>query len=157
LYNRQYFDKNARKEFKKAQDTQSPISILFIDIDHFKRVNYTYGHKVGDDALRTIAQLIRLSCRKSDMVARYGGEEVVVILPSTTSKDAAVLGKDINSIISMQTPRILTFKITVSVGVAACPEHGDSLRTVLDRADKALYAAKRGGRDQVVIYSEKRV
>jgi diguanylate cyclase (GGDEF)-like protein len=157
LYNRQYFDKNACKEFRKAQETETPLSVLFIDIDHFKQVNDTHGHKVGDDALRTIAQLIRLSCRKSDMVARYGGEEIVVILPSTSSGDAAVLGKDINSIIAMQTPRILQFKITVSIGVAAYPAHGESLRKVLEHADQALYTAKRAGRDRVVIYSEKRI
>lgn len=157
LFNRQYFDQHAREEFKKAQTGGYPLAILFIDIDHFKKVNDTHGHKVGDDALRTIAQLVRLSCRKSDVVARYGGEEIVVVLPSTTANDAAVLGKDINGIIAMQTPRILSFKVTVSIGVAAFPEHGDSLQHVLERADKGLYAAKRAGRNRVVVYSEKRI
>lgn len=157
LFNRQYFDKHSRAEFESAKSSKRPLAILFIDIDHFKNVNDTHGHKVGDDALRAVAQLIRLSCRKSDIVARYGGEEIVVILPSSTSGDAEVVAKDINSIIAMQTPRILSFKITVSVGVAAFPEHGDNLKQVLEHADQALYAAKRAGRDRVVVYDEARV
>lgn len=157
LFNRQYFDQRSRKEFENAQALKRPLAILFIDIDHFKNVNDTYGHKVGDDALRAVAQLIRLSCRKSDVVARYGGEEIVVILPANTSGDARIVGKDINGVIAMQTPRILSFKVTVSIGVAAFPEHGTSLKQVLEHADQALYAAKRAGRDQVVVYDETRI
>jgi diguanylate cyclase (GGDEF)-like protein len=156
LYNRQYFDKISKKEFSEARRNNLHLSILFIDIDHFKRINDTYGHKVGDDALKVIAHLIRISCRKSDIVARYGGEEIVVILPETAAPDALKVGKDINKIIARQTKHILNIKITVSIGVATFPDDGTTLKAIMGLADKALYQAKRGGRNMVLQYDEKR-
>lgn len=156
LYNRQYFDKISKKEFMDAKRNNFNLSILFIDIDHFKKVNDTYGHSVGDDALCAVAQLIRLSCRKSDIVARYGGEEIVVILPDTASTDAIKVGNDINKIIARQTKNILSFKITVSIGVSTFPDDGSTLKEIIEKADKAVYQAKRAGRNRVFTYDEKR-
>jgi len=154
LYNRQYFDKMSKKAFEDAKDSGSSLSILFIDIDHFKKINDTYGHKVGDDALRAISQLIMMSCRKSDFVARYGGEEIVVILPNTISRDAVRVGSEINSIIAQQTKKLLKIKITVSVGVATYPDDGTTLNKILEGADKALYKAKRTGRNKVCKFDD---
>jgi len=155
LYNRQYFDKMSKKEFTEAKRNGRPLSVLFIDIDHFKKINDTYGHSVGDDALKVVAQLIKSSCRKSDLVARYGGEEIVVILPNTVSADAFRVGRDINRIIAEQTGKILGIKITVSIGTATFPADGGGLKKILECADKALYQAKRAGRNRVVKYEER--
>ncbi len=154
LYNRQYFDKMSKKSFDEAKERGSNLSVLFIDIDHFKKVNDTYGHKVGDDALRAISQLIMMSCRKSDFVARYGGEEIVVILPDTFPDDALKVGSEINSIIAQQTKKILNVRITVSVGVATYPDDGSTLKKILENADKALYKAKRTGRNKVCKFDD---
>jgi diguanylate cyclase (GGDEF)-like protein len=156
LHNRQYFDKISRTEFIEAKERDSKLSILFIDIDHFKSVNDTYGHKKGDDALKIIAQLICASCRKSDFVARYGGEEIVVILPNTTSRDAVSVAQEINNIVAKQTKKILGIKITVSIGVATYPDDGTTLKGLLERADKALYQAKKSGRNRVCKFDEAR-
>jgi diguanylate cyclase (GGDEF)-like protein len=156
LYTRQYFDTSAGQEFERAKSADSPISILFIDIDLFKQVNDTHGHAKGDEALKVIARLVLLSCRKSDIVARYGGEELVVILPDTLSQDALQVGKDINTIVASQTPRLLGMKLTVSIGVATFPNDGATLRQIIEHADDALYHAKRAGRDRVCTYDEAR-
>lgn len=156
LFNRQYFDKISRKEFEGARKKGASLSILFIDIDHFKKVNDTYGHTAGDDALRTVAQLVRYSCRKSDIVARYGGEEIVVVLPSTKSSDATQVGLDINRILADQSEKLMNIRITVSIGVATYPDDGGTLAKVIECADKALYQAKRAGRNRVVRYGETR-
>jgi diguanylate cyclase (GGDEF)-like protein len=156
LYSRQYFDRVAGEEFQQAKAADSAISILFIDVDFFKHVNDRHGHKKGDEALKVIARLVLLSCRKSDIVARYGGEEVVVILPDTLSQDALQVGKDINTIVAAQTPRLLGMKLTVSIGVATFPDDGSTLRQIIEHADDALYHAKRTGRNRVCIYDEAR-
>jgi len=156
LHNRQYFDKVSKDEFTKTKERNLDFSILFIDIDHFKNVNDTYGHKKGDDALRTIAQLIYASCRKSDFVARYGGEEIVVILPNTTSRDAVSVAQEINNIVAKQTKKLLGIRITVSIGVATYPGDGENLKKILESADKALYQAKKSGRNRVFKFDETR-
>lgn len=156
LYNRHYFDKIAQKEFTEAKSSNSQFSLLFIDIDHFKKINDTYGHKTGDKALRCIAKLVLSSCRKSDIVARYGGEEIVVILPKTHSRDAIKVASDMRSITANQTRKLIGFKITVSIGVATFPGDGDTLKNLLDNADKALYQAKREGRNRVRTFNAER-
>ncbi|MGB3480202.1 MAG: GGDEF domain-containing protein [bacterium] len=156
LYSRHYFDRRSRAEFSQAEKTNRELSILFIDIDHFKKVNDKYGHEKGDVALRVIARLIQASCRKSDFVARYGGEEIVVILPNTISRDALQVGSDINAVIARQSNKLLGFQITVSVGVATYPNDGTTLKQVLINADKALYRAKDTGRNRVWKFDEAR-
>lgn len=152
LYNRQHFDSFSRRLFEKCAAQEQPLAVLFIDIDHFKRVNDTYGHKRGDDVLRTIAQLVRISCRKSDYIARYGGEEIIAVLPNTETEGAVKVANDINDIIRIQSIELTKIRLTVSIGVASFPDNGTELKTIIDRADQALYQAKESGRDRVIKY-----
>ena len=154
LYNRQYFDKIAPQEFSKAKSANTYFSLLFVDLDHFKEVNDTHGHRTGDEVLRAVAWLIQRACRKSDLVARYGGEEIVIVLPKTQSSHASKIAEEIRIIIERQTKKILDIPITVSIGIAAYPEDGTALASILDKADKALYEAKRNGRNLVCKYHE---
>ncbi len=155
LYNRQHFNSFSKQSFEKSVAHRQPFSVLFIDIDHFKKVNDNYGHKKGDDVLRMVAQLIKISCRKSDYVARYGGEEIIVILPDTDADGAIKVGGDINSIIKTQSAELTKIPVTVSIGVASYPEHGDDLKIIIEKADKALYHAKESGRNRVIKYHGK--
>lgn len=152
LYNRHYFDKTVAREFAAIKSTGRVLSILFIDLDHFKKINDKYGHKTGDDVLRGVAWLIQKACRKTDLVARFGGEEIVVALPNTLAVNALKIAEEIRGIVERQTAKILDVAVTVSIGVAAFPEDGDSLKMILERADKALYQAKEKGRNCVCRY-----
>jgi diguanylate cyclase (GGDEF)-like protein len=154
IFNRQYFDKIAAEEFEKARVAQRHFSILFVDLDRFKEVNDNYGHRTGDDVLRAIAWLIQKACRNTDIVARYGGEEIVVVLPNTVSEDAIKIGEEIREIVAKQTRERLGIAVTVSVGVAGFPQDGDSLNSILEKADQALYQAKEKGRNRVCSYHD---
>lgn len=154
IFNRQYFDKIAAEEFEKAKVAKRHFSILFVDLDHFKEVNDNYGHRTGDDVLRAVAWLIQKACRNTDIVARYGGEEIVVVLPNTVSDDAIKIGEEIREIVAKQTRERLGIAVTVSVGVAGFPQDGDSLSSILEKADQALYQAKEKGRNRVCGYHD---
>ncbi|UCD05348.1 MAG: GGDEF domain-containing protein [candidate division WOR-3 bacterium] len=154
LYNRQYFDRTAPEEFRKARSANSYFSVLFVDLDRFKEVNDTYGHRTGDEVLRGVAWLIQRACRKTDLVARYGGEEIVIVLPKTRSSHAIKIAEETRLIIERQTKKILDVPITVSIGISTFPEDGSDLNSLLENADKALYEAKRSGRNRVVKYHE---
>ncbi|UCF70092.1 MAG: GGDEF domain-containing protein [candidate division WOR-3 bacterium] len=154
LYNRQYFDRIAPQEIKKAKAARRQLSVLFIDLDHFKDINDQHGHRVGDEVLRAIAWLIQKACRKTDLVARYGGEEIVVVLPNTNGRDAGKIAEEIRGIIESQSKGRLNIPVTVSIGFATFPGDGKDLSSILDHADKALYQAKASGRNCVARYRE---
>jgi diguanylate cyclase (GGDEF)-like protein len=125
-----------------------------LDLDHFKRVNDTYGHEVGDLLLRSVGAFLQANVRAEDIACRYGGEEFVVMLPEATlamtQTRAEQLWKGIQGLTVNVRGQLLR-PLTTSVGVAAFPEHGRSLAELLRAADAALYAAKREGRDRVVV------
>jgi two-component system cell cycle response regulator len=133
--------------------TQKPVSVMMFDIDHFKRVNDTYGHASGDEVLKALAQRVSGGIRDFDLLARYGGEEFVVIMPSTPADHALMVAERLCRIIGAEpfeasgseTP----LAITASIGVATTTNPVEAAAALLERADTALYQAKDGGRNQV--------
>lgn len=149
LYNRRKIDECLDREIRKAKRYERPLSVLMMDIDHFKTVNDTYGHQRGDAVLREIGGLIRGNVRTVDDAGRFGGEEFVVVCPETDSRGALVLAEQIRSVIAGHVFEEVG-KVTVSIGVAGL-EEGDESDTVIQKADRALYTAKRGGRNRSVM------
>jgi diguanylate cyclase (GGDEF)-like protein/PAS domain S-box-containing protein len=153
LYNRRYLEEMLEREIRRAVRAEQPLGILMLDLDYFKKINDTYGHDAGDTVLREAASFLSRSIRAEDIVCRFGGEEFVVILPTAGLDAAHGRGERIRS--KLRELAVLhqgqsVGMITVSVGVAALPEHGTSPRKLLEAADAALYRAKKEGRDRVV-------
>jgi diguanylate cyclase (GGDEF)-like protein/PAS domain S-box-containing protein len=153
VVNRRRFFHTAEAELYRARRYDRPLVLALVDIDHFKRINDTYGHAVGDDTLKTLAHAFANRLRRSDLFARFGGEEFVLLLPETQLGDGLRLCERLRQMvetIKLQTPgKNEPFGFTVSVGVADLQHEGDSLNQLLARADAALYKAKRDGRNQV--------
>jgi diguanylate cyclase (GGDEF)-like protein len=150
--NRSTFDATVTREINLAHRNGSDLAMLVIDIDHFKRVNDTYGHAAGDEVIRTVAQLIQLSVRNTDHVFRYGGEEFVVLLEASDCEKACVAADRILE--SVRTAEVVwqdqKLSTAVSIGVS-CLTRTDSASELFGRADRALYEAKKTGRDQYQI------
>ncbi|MEI6559469.1 MAG: PleD family two-component system response regulator [Rhodospirillaceae bacterium] len=154
VFNRRYVSAHLPRLLDRAADSNKPVSILMFDIDHFKRVNDTFGHDVGDEVLREVAVRAARNLRNFDLVARLGGEEFVVIMPDTDGESALMVAERLRQRIG-DTPFQITapvneVTITVSVGVAVGGRVGDTVDTLIKRADEALYAAKRSGRNRVI-------
>jgi diguanylate cyclase (GGDEF)-like protein/PAS domain S-box-containing protein len=158
LYNRRYLEEVLERELRRASRAVQSLGILMIDLDHFKSFNDTYGHEAGDAVLREIGASLTKGVRAEDFVCRFGGEEFVVILPTAdpaaSRARAERLRLKTKSLTIMHQGRSMGM-ITISVGVAVFPEHGLAPKELMAAADAALYEAKRGGRDQVVVASAK--
>jgi diguanylate cyclase (GGDEF)-like protein len=142
-------------EFNRAQRYNCIFSVLILDLDHFKDINDTYGHDIGDHALKLVANTILKSIRNVDKFGRFGGEEFVAILPETKLQEALIIADKIRDLISELSFSVQEsiVKMTVSIGVATYKPDDSSIDTILKRADQALYQAKHQGRNQVVINS----
>ena len=155
LYNHRHFQERWRREVKRTQRYGQSVSLMIIDVDTFKNFNDTMGHPQGDQLLRNLSLLLARSVRDVDLVARYGGEEFVIMLPETRKDDAVILAERVRSLVAQHPFEHRDVqpggRITVSVGVASFPADGGSPSEVLVRADKALYRAKEGGRDRVMV------
>jgi diguanylate cyclase (GGDEF)-like protein len=154
VYNRRTFAELAEPQLSRSRRSKLPVSLLMLDLDHFKRINDTYGHLAGDHVLKAFSALVRSCLRKEDLLARYGGEEFVVLLPDSPEVAAAALAERIRSEVASKPLDVngRSIHVTVSVGVAS--ESGEALpplESMLARADEALYAAKNQGRDRVVV------
>ncbi len=149
LYNRGYLFNFLRRALRKSTQRNSPLSLATIDIDHFKKINDTYGHLIGDCILRRLGEIFRKSFRKSDCVARYGGEEFVVVMPNTELKEAYRKMERLRREIAETSFCRDNLRITVSIGVT---EHKDamSIKQLLRKADENLYKAKDSGRNSAV-------
>jgi diguanylate cyclase len=154
IANRRYFDMTLQTMSGDAMNSGDDLSLLLIDIDHFKKVNDTWGHATGDAVIQFVATTLAQNVRGQDCVARYGGEEFAIILPTTSIEAAMHVGDNIRTALSRRPFAAPTFEetvraVTVSIGVA-CYEPGESLAQLVQRADAALYQAKKTGRDRVV-------
>lgn len=148
LPNRRAFDDHYRSLMSAWRKHRTEFSLAIFDVDHFKKVNDTHGHEAGDRVLKTVAQSLRLALRKYDIVARYGGEEFVVLFPNTSLPDAVTAVRKALETVAANEPVLDSgpLAVTASVGLASV-EVGEGAKQLLVRADEALYAAKRGGRD----------
>jgi two-component system, cell cycle response regulator len=153
LRTRRFYEEGLRTEADRAARNGAPLAVLLLDIDHFKRINDTYGHHGGDRVLSEVARRLCELSRPGDLVARYGGEEFAILLPNTTPDQLSIVGERIRRGIAM-TPIAVTATtlatITVSVGCAVMPAHCNTSEDLVLTADSALYAAKEGGRNRVV-------
>jgi len=153
LYNRRYLEESLTQELVKAQRKHHSIGVIMIDIDHFKRFNDTFGHDTGDAVLQMVGTLLKENVRNSDIACRYGGEEMMLILPEVTLAEATARAEMLRIAISeIQSPhkgQILD-TLTASFGVACFPQHGSTSQTLIKAADAALYRAKEAGRNQVL-------
>ncbi len=156
LYNRRYLDETLEREFSRARRASYPISVVLMDIDGFKSVNDTYGHKAGDRVLTVLGEIIRQSIRAGDIPCRYGGEEFVVILPDTPIEIAAQRAEQIRQ--RFHSMRFFKGENAVvpslSLGIAAYPVQGRSAGKVLHAADRAMYTAKSAGGNKAVRYDD---
>jgi len=151
LHNRLYFEDRIAYDINRGQRYGHMVSLLFIDIDHFKICNDTYGHAAGDSVLRELSSVLRSSVRRTDLVARYGGEEFVMILPNTAKEQAGILAEKIRQVVSTYefTHESIKITITVSIGVASYPEDSNDPVGLVKKADYAMYQAKKLGRNRV--------
>lgn len=158
LANRRHLQTRLELEWNRAHRFGSPLSFLMIDIDEFKRYNDVNGHLLGDQVLEGVAQVLKANTRKVDTVARFGGEEFVVILPEQNKESSSGVAEKLRKAVArtrftrMQSQP--TGHISISIGVATYPDDGEDPKLVLDRSDLALYVAKRSGRNRVVTYQQ---
>ncbi|HLO25958.1 MAG TPA: diguanylate cyclase [Geobacteraceae bacterium] len=152
LFNRRYFMGALEKEFQRAQRKNGPLTLIILDIDHFKRINDQYGHPQGDQVLTSLAAVVQGELRRYDIIARYGGEEFIILLPETPSEEGSALAERLRAAVErMNLPSSMEgARVTISLGVSTCPSEGiTSVYDLIREADEALYRAKAGGRNQV--------
>jgi len=154
LYSHRYFKQRLEEEIVLAGRYSSPLSLLILDIDHFKHYNDTYGHVAGDHVLMEVGKILKEQSETTHLVARYGGEEMVLIAPETTKDYAMELAEKIRFTVGSHAFAVgqETTKVTVSIGVSTFPYDAHTSLEMIGKADEALYAAKNRGRNQVVSY-----
>jgi diguanylate cyclase (GGDEF)-like protein len=158
LYNRRYFEERLGVDAQKSFYSGTPLSLVMVDIDLFKKVNDTFGHTEGDQVLCKISSLLKTSVRKKDTVARYGGEEFILILPEAGLEESFVIAERIRRLVESTPFEIgqAQVNLTLSMGISNFPSHrAKSKEELIKMADQALYDAKRGGRNKVCIFAGK--
>jgi diguanylate cyclase (GGDEF)-like protein len=158
IYNRQFYDRQMPVEIERAMRSGGSLSMLVLDIDDFKKVNDELGHKKGDEALVAVAEIVGKNLRKVDLAFRYGGEEMVILLPGTPEFEAVHTAERLRRVISQYRGFVnhagTVRELTVSVGVAVYPDTARSADELFSQADEAMYRAKQRGKNQVVLYSQ---
>lgn len=160
LYNHRFFEESLAQEVLRAGRTNTPVSLIMIDIDDFKQVNDTHGHEAGNEAVAAVGRLIATAARREDIPARYGGEEFATILPATSKIDALVVAERIRAAIEEHDFALrdgaIKVRLSVSVGIATCPGDAEQSAELVRCADRALYGAKSSGKNQVQLYGRSR-
>ncbi len=156
VYNRGYWEECLQQEFARYRRTPRDCSLVMFDIDHFKAINDQYGHPAGDEVLRQVGRLLNESCRSTDIIGRYGGEEFGVLLPDTGPDNAQVMAEHLRANASaLAVPYKPTpLRFTVSIGIAALGPGIPDAKTWVMLADQALYQAKNTGRDRIVVFED---
>ena len=152
LYNHRYFQEQIRMQVEQSKRYNNNFSLIIIDIDFFKKFNDTFGHQSGDAVLRQVAQTLKKNVRATDIVCRYGGEEMSIILPNTGKDEAFSTAQKICERVANRKFKLAGDKetnVTISLGVSTFPFDGDSASAIIEEADKRLYNAKNNGRNQV--------
>ncbi len=155
LHNLRYFEKRFEEEIQRARRYRHPVSLIMLDIDHFKHFNDTHGHPAGNDALIQVARVLTKESRETDLVARYGGEEFAHILPETTKRTAQDLAERMRLRVEANTIVLDNgehHRVSVSMGVATFPRDGSASGPLIEAADRALYQAKKLGRNRLSVY-----
>jgi len=150
VFNRRYFEIRVQEEIERAKRYTGAMSLVMIDIDHFKRLNDEFGHLMGDDVLRQISTFFSQNLRKVDVACRYGGEEFAIIVPETTGEDAYYVAEKLRKVIQSSVFPGVPRPVTISAGVASYPANGSTRDELIKAADEALYSAKQSGRNSVV-------
>ena len=157
LYNRRYVQESLEREVHRARRNKRPVSVVMLDVDHFKSFNDTFGHDAGDAVLKAVASVFKSNVRKEDIVCRYGGEEFMLVLPDASLDNAGRRAEFVRSAVEemhvTHDGRKLD-EVTLSMGVASFPSHGQTWEEVVAAADAALYKAKRAGRNRVVLHAD---
>ena len=156
LFNRRYLEGTLEREMARCKREDTPMTMLLLDIDHFKLINDTYGHQAGDEVLRVFGKTLHDSARAEDIVCRYGGEEFLLVLPKMPLDIARERGACLLKIFEDTTVLFgeLRIRFTTSIGIAGTPEHSDSTDGLIRCADEALYLAKHNGRNRVVTFGD---
>ena len=148
LFDRGTFSARLEAELKRFNRYGDNFAVAMVDIDRFKKINDTFGHQIGDEVLVELARIINNEIRETDTAARYGGEEFIILLPSTSCKEAYHLLERLRRHVQRRFDN--DTRVTISAGISGCPSHGNNARSIVNSADKALYKAKRKGRNRVV-------
>ena len=158
ISNRQSVEKSLQIEFERSKRYNSPLSLILLDVDHFKDVNDTYGHQKGDEILIAFASLLKKACRANDIAARYGGEEFLMILPQSNAQGAFKIAERVREEMMKIsfTGNKSNFTVTVSCGVAEFNKDYGSINKLIGAADQALYKAKNGGRNKTILAKGKK-
>lgn len=153
LFIRRYFNLKLESEFRRAKRYSHQLTLAMCDLDHFKSVNDTFGHQMGDRVLQAIANILKVHARESDIPARFGGEEFVVILPETNGEGGMIFGERIRNAVAGAKIEGFPSQVTISIGLATYPDDADSIQTLIGAADSALYEAKQKGRNLVLRFT----
>ena len=156
LFNRRYLEETLDRELSRAARESYPVCVIMIDLDHFKRINDTYGHEAGDLVLKAIADALSEHSRRGDFACRYGGEEFVVVMPNIGLETAYERAENLRQSLNLLSVpyEYYSLSVTISMGIAGYPENGQTREAILRAADQAMYAAKDAGRDHILSYNQ---